>query len=834
MAGAITQRQPGSSTGGGVVGGGQVPPGSPMSMANSFRVAAVATRLTSHISGIRTDPNEFINLCLALARGIDYAVANNEVPNRAQELPMVVKQVCHRKNNYSFQAVIMVLMVSVKNACKNGWFLGNDNEELLTLANEILSSFCSSGNINIEPSSAFSAIPEIMSRYDFPFLPPPPGRNQNAENRNFSLLKDENLEISNTSSMAEQNQPIFGLILTDSDIIEGPSRISLNCPISHTRIRTPVKGHLCKHHQCFDYGNFLEINSRRPSWRCPHCNHSVCYTDIRIDQHMVKVLEEVAEGVSDVIILVDGSWKAAFDSNDQTHQPHGGTLSYENNGPEKHEFSKDPANVVDLTGEDDERYTANLFETEDRKPFRDNFQGYSVATSLAIPMAVNTTAEVGLSSGLQIEDDFWEGMFLSISSDTFGPAGSSSMLDTAAGAISEATPTNFVPSPVLTDAISPALNRADVQGATQPTTSVHPVQFSVPFNLQIQPSQFGNSIVSNEYGRTTVSRNISRTPIAIQALPAQTQVPSSNQRLRTNLNSLLPDGAPSVSQSVMDTNGFNAVGGEAEMQQQFSRSLMNPLPTSDIASSSMQQPLMIQSWDHQQRIHFPTQSLPQVVGLLATTQVAGALRSSSQLSHQQLPNSRLPQNMNRPSSLLQSTHFPRTQIQQVGARGVGLATGGTTNQHLLPMSAGLRTAQMARPLTVPVQLHPPRTGPSLAMPMDEQGGGNVLQPVSSADGLGELSSEHNWRPSGRMRGSLTGPAYSAALSQYMGQPTPPAQFSGPPPNQISSPSLSQMHVLVTNSINAHGLRQQAYSRTGEASMPGTLGIHPGRSMGHLG
>ncbi|XP_043696227.1 E4 SUMO-protein ligase PIAL1-like isoform X3 [Telopea speciosissima] len=904
MAGAITQRQPGSSTGGVVAGVGQVPQTSQMSVANSFRVAAVATRLALHIAGHRTDPKEFVNLCLALARGIDYAVANNEVPARAQELPIVVKQVCHRKNNIFFQAVIMVLMVSVKNACKNGWFLGNDNEELLTLANEIVSGFCSSGDINIEPSSAsaFSAIPGIMSRfyprmkmghilasleakpgygaYVIDFNIPKNAISMAQEKIRLFVAQTDSIETSSciisppqvnfllngkgvdrrinvsmdngpqfptnvnpmlkfgtnllqvvgqfngnyiiviafmsvisspgTPVLQDYVQPVAA-VDSDSDVIVGPSRISLNCPISHTRIRTPVKGHLCKHHQCFDYDNFLEINCRRPSWRCPDCNHSVCYTDLRIDRNMVKVLEEVAEGISDVIILVDGSWKSAFDSNDQAHQPHSGTQSCENNGPEQHEFSKDPANVVDLTGEDDETYTTNLLETEDRKPFRDNFQGYSVATSLVIPPVANTTAEVVLSSGPQIEDDFWEGIFLSTSNNTFGPAGSSSMLDAhAAGAISESTPTNFVPSPVLTDAISPAPNRevADVQGATQSTTFVHPAQFSAPFNLQIQPSQFGNSIVSTENGRPALSRNISRTPIAVQALPAQTQVTNSNQRLRT----LLTRGAPPVSQSVRDTN-FNAVGDETERQQQFSRSLMNPLPTSDIASSSsMQHASMIQSWDHQ-RLCFPTPSLPQVVGLPATSQVAGALRSSSQLTHQQPPNSRLP-------------HFPRTQVQQGGIRGVGLATGSTTNQHLLPMSAGLRTAQMARLPTLSVQLQSPRTGSSLAMPVDEQGGGNVVQPVSRADELVELSSEHNWRPSGRMRGSLTGPAYSAALSQYMGQPNP-AQVSGQPPNQSSSPSgPSQLHVLITNGINAHGLSQQAYSRTGEPSRPG--------SMGHLG
>ncbi|XP_042480720.1 E4 SUMO-protein ligase PIAL2-like isoform X2 [Macadamia integrifolia] len=587
---------------------------------------------------------------------------------------------------------------------------------------------------------------------------------------------------------------------SDSDIIEGPSRISLKCPISHTRIRTPVKGHLCKHHQCFDYDNFLEINSRRPSWRCIHCNRSVCYTDIRIDQNMVKVLEEVADGVSDVIISVDGSWKAACEGNDQEHQPHSGTLSYENDGPEQHGFSKSTANVMDLTGEDDEVYTANLCETEDRKPFCDNFHGYSV------PPAINTGAEVVLNSAPQIdnncwesilnsfpqiEEDFWERILLSTSGDTLRRTASSSMVDAhVAGGTSESIPTNFMPSPVLTDAITPALNRevADAQ-CTQLTISVQPDQYSSPY-MQLQPSQFGNSIVNSEAGRLAIPRNISRIPTAIQALPAQTQVPNLNQPLRTNMNSFLPNGAPPISQSVMVTDGFSAVGGETERQQHFSRLIRNPLPISDVAPSSMQHPSMIQRLD-QQRPHVPTQSLPQGVGL------PGYHRSSSQLTQQQRPlNWRSTQNMNQPSNLVRPSHFPPTPPAQLGSQT-------RCPPSLYPrIPPGFRTAQMARPPNMPVQPQLPHAGSSLPMPMDKQTRGNMVQPVSRSDASVELPSEQNWHPTGRMRGSLTGQAYSAALSKYKGQSTPPAPVSGPATSQSSIPSgPSQLQVPASSTTS---------------------------------
>jgi E3 SUMO-protein ligase PIAS1 len=39
----------------------------------------------------------------------------------------------------------------------------------------------------------------------------------------------------------------------DSDLLEGPSRVSLKCPISFRRIKTPIKGRLCKHYQVWFY-----------------------------------------------------------------------------------------------------------------------------------------------------------------------------------------------------------------------------------------------------------------------------------------------------------------------------------------------------------------------------------------------------------------------------------------------------------------------------------------------------------------------------------------------------------------------------------------------------
>ncbi|XP_019052072.1 PREDICTED: E4 SUMO-protein ligase PIAL1-like isoform X2 [Nelumbo nucifera] len=894
---------------------------------NKLFVATVAERLSMQLNAQRSNPQELSGLCITMARGIDLAVAWNQVPARVEELPPICR----------------------KNACKCGWFSAKDTEDLLSLAKEIENLFCSGGCANIEPSHSLPVISNVMTRFyprirmghiltclqikpgygafvtDFQIsktmvsatkesirlfvaqtdhtetssciISPPQvnfllnGRGvdrrvyismdsgpQFPTNLKSMLKYGTNLlqavghfnakyiiAVAFMSDVASSDNPELqdyvqpAVSSLDSEVIEGPSRISLNCPISRTRIKTPVKGHLCKHHQCFDYDNFMEINSRRPSWRCPHCNQTVCCTDIRIDQNMVKVLREVAEGVADVIIAADGSWKPVFENDDSVHQTQNTTCQEdgsEQSIPTKFSKSNNPDDVVDLTMGDDGNNIMDSSQIEDRKPFHDNYQFLGAARNFTVPLEVSSASEQVHNAASHTEDNIWSGILSSISSASYGSLAPSTRFDTVVGD-SESIPANFMPAPVLTDAVSPALNRGsvDVCGTIQPTTSIPQSQFCGPYNLQLQQSQFGNSMVSSEYGRSSI-RHVSRTPIAIQALPAQTQMPSSHQRQRTNLNSLMPNVAvSSVPQSSPFispiTDGLNVNGSDTERQQQFSRPIMNPLAVPDIASSSMHNHSTTQRQDHQERQYISNQALRQAVGVTAASHIPGAYRSSSRLPSepqnlllQQAPHTRVSQTLTQSASLLRPpTNFPLSQIQQGGAQGViGQATAGAINQHAWHMAGVQRAGQTTRPPpAVPVQLQAPRAS-SVAMNTDglrmgEQRGSMkaMVQPVSTAGSSEELPSEQNWRPTGRMRGSLAGRAYSAAIGHLMIQPTQtqPSQAPLPPSNQISAPAdTTQLQVLIANSINAHGPVSQAYQRIRDAAArAGTLGVLPERSQG---
>ncbi|KAM0015557.1 putative Zinc finger, MIZ-type, Zinc finger, RING/FYVE/PHD-type [Helianthus debilis subsp. tardiflorus] len=384
---------------------------------NAFRISAVTSRLLAHVRGEAPPDNaEFCNLCLSLARGIDYAVSNNEVPGRAPDLPFLLNKVCQRENDLTSQAAVMVLMISVKSACSNGWFSEKAKEELYVLSKKMQSSFCTvsvndlNSNLKNKENNLNPTLSTIMSRFYpgmkmgeiFSLVETKPGYDSYVTDLYISkssrtspddklylfVAQMDNVETSSCLISPQQVNfllngegvdrrtctykdpapqmptPVTHMLkygsnllqvvgqFNDNEIIEGPSRVSLKCPISFSRIKIPVKGHSCNHLQCFDFNNYMGINSRRPLWRCPHCSQSVCFLDIRIDQSMVKVLKEVGEDVSYVKISGDGSWQAVTEtiSNGNEH------IEKPNDAPSSNQetATQNADDIMDLTENDDE------------------------------------------------------------------------------------------------------------------------------------------------------------------------------------------------------------------------------------------------------------------------------------------------------------------------------------------------------------------------------------------------------------------------------------------------------------------------------------------------
>ncbi|KAK6048431.1 MIZ/SP-RING zinc finger [Cooperia oncophora] len=60
-------------------------------------------------------------------------------------------------------------------------------------------------------------------------------------------------------------------------------RPTWRCPLSRTRITLPARCKKCPHLQCFDLYNYLQMNEKRPTWRCPVCSDWAPYKLLIID-----------------------------------------------------------------------------------------------------------------------------------------------------------------------------------------------------------------------------------------------------------------------------------------------------------------------------------------------------------------------------------------------------------------------------------------------------------------------------------------------------------------------------------------------------------------------
>ncbi|KAH7950752.1 hypothetical protein HPB52_000240 [Rhipicephalus sanguineus] len=84
--------------------------------------------------------------------------------------------------------------------------------------------------------------------------------------------------------------------------------VSLTCPLSRTRIKVPCRAQSCKHLDCFDGSNYLQVNERRPTWTCPVCGMRAPLSSLVVDQLFEDILANVPGDCDGVVLHEDGSW----------------------------------------------------------------------------------------------------------------------------------------------------------------------------------------------------------------------------------------------------------------------------------------------------------------------------------------------------------------------------------------------------------------------------------------------------------------------------------------------------------------------------------------------
>ncbi|CAN6202415.1 unnamed protein product [Urochloa humidicola] len=557
-----------------------------------------------------------------------------------------------------------------------------------------------------------------------------------------------NLTSFSAPKLDDYAQPIT--VPADSDVLEGPSRVSLNCPISLKRIKTPIKGRLCKHYQCFDYDNYMEMNSRKPSWRCPYCNTPSNFTELHIDQKMAKILEETRNDVIDVILFADGSWKAAL-THDENSDRHGGD-AIQQSGDAIETDSSPSSGVIDLINDGDlpMDWTPVI---EDTKPLL-NSQDLSVSDYLPdVPVAVQAEDLYqgdGNNGGSNMAFTSRQNLLLP---STSGP-GSSSF-----GTLESILPQNVL-RPVITDAVSPSLETSISTSSMQ-----HASQETHCGTVQLQP-QIG-PVLGSEVGRLPIPRNPRREPVGVQALPVPPQNPGSSTRLQPNTLNCPPPiplstPASSTYQAHQVTNPDRVI---APMNNSG-----GSLPRTTSAAASLHRQSTAQDMRN------TSSHLPSRVAGLPAPHLMGA-RSPSGISGQAGgANTYRPPTPMQQTPTLDPLRHTRITMNQTALAAVGQTTAAAhirptqldVQSHQFPM----QQSQVPRSQPVPRAATPPslqRAPPHLQPPSVPSSARSTPQ-VGSSDGLPpELPMDDDWCPTGRMRGSLTGNAYNSALQRYRGQ-----------------------------------------------------------------
>ncbi|KAK7059008.1 E3 SUMO-protein ligase pli1 [Paramarasmius palmivorus] len=94
----------------------------------------------------------------------------------------------------------------------------------------------------------------------------------------------------------------------DDDIVAGPQKMSLKCPLSFMRVTTPCRSSKCVHSQCFDATSWFSVMEQTTTYLCPVCERVLDWKDLIIDGAFDEILKACPESVEDVMVEADGEW----------------------------------------------------------------------------------------------------------------------------------------------------------------------------------------------------------------------------------------------------------------------------------------------------------------------------------------------------------------------------------------------------------------------------------------------------------------------------------------------------------------------------------------------
>lgn len=99
----------------------------------------------------------------------------------------------------------------------------------------------------------------------------------------------------------------------DDDLLTTSTVMTLQCPISYTRMKYPAKSIMCKHLQCFDALWYIYSQMQIPTWQCPVCQIDIELKNLAICQFVDELLHDSDEDTEQIELSSDGSWRPVVD-----------------------------------------------------------------------------------------------------------------------------------------------------------------------------------------------------------------------------------------------------------------------------------------------------------------------------------------------------------------------------------------------------------------------------------------------------------------------------------------------------------------------------------------
>ncbi|KAJ7900293.1 PINIT domain-containing protein [Mycena olivaceomarginata] len=132
----------------------------------------------------------------------------------------------------------------------------------------------------------------------------------------------EELKKTGYKSSHDIRRDMISSMTVDEDIVAGPQKMSLKCPLSYMRVNTPCRSRKCTHSQCFDATSWYSVMEQTTTWLCPVCERTLDPKDLIVDGYVDEILKTSSEDVEDVIVEADGEWHTS-DNNPASKGPNG-------------------------------------------------------------------------------------------------------------------------------------------------------------------------------------------------------------------------------------------------------------------------------------------------------------------------------------------------------------------------------------------------------------------------------------------------------------------------------------------------------------------------------